>query len=101
MGGGMLPECFSSAVGIFIQQVSSVLAEDQVLFYMVFECMLVTIYCTITSSWYTARACYALGMLVVYTIIGSSCMATAMVIQYCIHGAAYSYHGIEATCTYC
>ena len=97
----MHPQSYSVYIVVYAccwqypRAITSVVVEDQVVFYMVFEILLVVMYCTVGSYWYTARACYAMGVLVVYTVIGSSCMATAMLMQYCTHGAAYSYHGME------
>ena len=75
--------------------IASVLVEDLILFYLLFEVMLLVMYCTVSSYWYNTRTCYALSMLVVYTVVGSGCMACAMVMQYVVIGITYSMHSIE------
>ena len=78
-------------------QLSSVIVEDLVVFYILFEVMLVVMVVSITSYWYSSRSTYATWMLITYTILGSSAMAIAMLLQYIVYGCTSSPHGMENT----
>ena len=75
----------------------TVLVEDTVYFYLLFEVMLVVMYTTVSTYWYTSRACYALYMLVIYTIVGSSLMAVSMVMYYTVLGTTNGMHSIDGS----
>ena len=63
-----------------------VLVDDVLCFYVSFEILLVLIYCYLVQRVTTERATYALLLLVVYTIVGSSLMATGYVLLYVCSG---------------
>jgi len=73
----------------------SVVVEDVVAFYLLFEVMLLVMYIAVASYWYSARSSYALYMLVVYTLLGSACMGIALLLQYVVHGSTSSPQGME------
>lgn len=74
----------------------SVLSHEVIVFYLVFEVMLLVIVSTISMHWYCTRNSYAVMMLVVYTLMGSGCMGVSLVMYYVLHGSLYSLHGIDA-----
>ena len=51
--------------------------------------MLLVMYLCIASYWYNTRAKHAVYLLVVYTIVGSSLMASSMVLGYLYTGSVY------------
>ena len=73
----------------------SVVVEDLLSFYILFEVMLVVMVLSITSYWYSTRSTYAVYMLIVYTLLGSSAMALALSLQYVATGVSSSTHGVE------
>ena len=73
-----------------------VLSHEVLVFYLLFEVMLLLIVSTISAHWYCMRNSYAVSMLVVYTLIGSACLGVALVLYYLLHGALYSMHGIDS-----
>jgi NADH:ubiquinone oxidoreductase subunit 4 (subunit M) len=64
-----------------------VLVDDVLVFYTSFEVLLVLMYCYLSLRVYTQRASYAITMLVVYTVLGSSLMASSYVLMYVAQGA--------------
>ena len=63
-----------------------VLMDDIVAFYGCFEVLLVLMYTYMLLRVYTYRAVYAMSLLVVYTVVGSSMMACSYVLAYAVHG---------------
>jgi NADH:ubiquinone oxidoreductase subunit 4 (subunit M) len=76
-------------------EILSVVMEDVLAFYLLFEVMLLVMYIAVASYWYSARSSYALYMLVVYTLLGSACMGIALLLQYVVHGSTSSPQGLE------
>lgn len=66
-------------------------------FYLLFEILLVLIYTTVSTYWYNQRAVYAVYMLVAYTVLGSSCMGVSMLIYYVIHGSLHTLGSIDTS----
>jgi len=64
-----------------------VLSDDVLSFYTSFEVLLVVMYCYLALRVSTQRAAYAMLMLVVYTVCGSSLMACSYVLAYVAQGA--------------
>jgi len=67
-----------------------VLSDDVLVFYTSFEVLLVVMYCYLALRVTTQRASYAMLMLVVYTVCGSSMMACSYVMVYVAQGATCS-----------
>nr|APQ44786.1 NADH dehydrogenase subunit 4 [Diplonema papillatum] len=63
-----------------------VLVDDILAFYGCFEVLLVLMYSYMLLRVYTYRAMYAMGLLVVYTVVGSSMMACSYILTYVLHG---------------
>lgn len=86
--------CISTMV---LVTMTSVVVEDLLSFYILFEVMLIVMVMSITSYWYSSRSTYAVYMLVVYTLLGSSAMGIALLLQYVSTGIASSTHGVEVS----
>ncbi len=86
----------SKHVGLLmLHGIACVVAEDLLVFYVLFEVMLLVMYTCVCSYIYNTRSVYALYMLVSYTVVGSSLMACGMLLQYIISGSTSSLHGID------
>jgi len=73
----------------------TVVVEDVVVFFMLFEGMLLVMVSMVSTYWYSSRGVYALSMLVVYTILGSGVLGVAMIAQYLSTGCTSSMHTMQ------
>nr|QHQ98644.1 NADH dehydrogenase subunit 4 [Lacrimia lanifica] len=74
----------------------TVVTHELLVFYLMFELMLLLIYSTVATYWYTTRAVYSVYLLVAYTVVGSACMGVSLVMYYVIHGALHSLSGVDS-----
>ena len=68
--------------------VLAVVVDDALVFYILFELLLLLMYCYLVGRMLTKRASYAVALLVAYTLIGSSVMAVDFVLLYLATGGA-------------
>ena len=74
--------------------------HELLVFYLLFEVLLLLIFTTVATYWYNLRAVYAVYMLVAYTVVGSACMGASMVTYYVLHGSLHTLGGIDIATTY-
>ena len=70
--------------------------SELLVFYLLFEVMLLVMYLCIASYWYNTRAHHAVYLLVVYTVVGSALMASSMVLGYMYTGSLYYLGSIDS-----
>eukprot|EP01064_Diplonema_japonicum_P001718 TRINITY_DN1113_c0_g2_i3.p1 TRINITY_DN1113_c0_g2~~TRINITY_DN1113_c0_g2_i3.p1 ORF type:complete len:163 (+),score=6.20 TRINITY_DN1113_c0_g2_i3:261-749(+) len=67
-----------------------VVLDDLVVFYALFEVMLLLIYGYMHQHSVSSRSAYAMYMLATYTVLGSAVLAVAMILMYILTGASAS-----------
>ena len=71
--------------------------DDYLMFYLMFETMLVVMVLAITPLWYSSRGVQALALLVLYTVVGSGILGVSLAMQYLVVGTTSVMHGIQYT----
>jgi NADH:ubiquinone oxidoreductase subunit 4 (subunit M) len=74
-----------------------VATDEVVVFYTLFEGLLLLMYGVLIQWCYSTRASYSLYMLVGYTLLGSGLMVLAFVVQYTTLGIHATSHAVANT----
>jgi len=91
------PEMYWVSCIMYSTTILTVVVEDMLSFYVLFEAMLVVMTSTVSLYWYSSRSTYAISMLVAYTVLGSSLLGVSMMMVYCITGCVSSMHTITSS----
>ena len=71
-----------------VSSIVSLVTDDAILFFIVFECLLLIMYWYLLQYITSARALYAVLLLTVYTIVGSSVLLSALCYYYIHTGSS-------------